>query len=266
MPRALKKSARTRTKKKETTKADSAKGEVVDGSKLPDQDVVGPSTGAPSSTPPPSTTLPLHLPSGISYSIAVGPEFRRMAMYWEYVLRNRIRWLKNESAAKSLTQRCVEALGKLGLDSTKLAAIAAAGAVEIEIPYRIENEGWEFRIFPWEFLLGTATEAQRRGKPLIVIRHICPKTTLSPPQPPKKLMVVESAPGALGDIYTFTSERRLVQANLGLTKTVCPANPTKEELAERVAKEGPDIIHLAGVDSHEAVSYTHLTLPTILRV
>jgi len=173
-------------------------------------------------------------------------------MYWEYVLRNRIRWLRDGQIPPSVVSRSVQDLGAIGLDAAKLAEIARAGAIEIEIPYTRESEGWEFRIFPWEFVLDNATSEQRRGAPLIVIRNIRRRgTETATPRPPKKLMVVESAPGPLGDLFTFKSERRLVQANLGLTKTFCPTNPTLDELAQSIAKGRPEVIHLAGVDSHQ---------------
>jgi hypothetical protein len=64
-------------------------------------------------------------------------------------------------------------------------------------------------------------------------------------------MVVESAPGPLADIYDFRSERQLVQANLQLARTHCALNPTLDELKQTIGKQAPDVIHLAGIDSHQ---------------
>lgn len=72
-----------------------------------------------------------------------------MAMYWEYVLRNRIRWAQNENAAKSVATRAIHALETLGLTAERLSEIAKAGVLEIDIPFSTETLGWELRIFPW---------------------------------------------------------------------------------------------------------------------
>jgi hypothetical protein len=205
-------------------------------------------------TPEGSTTLTVRVPKRPPYSITLGPDFKKTAAYWEYVLRNRIRWLRDGQVPGAVIAGSVKVLAEMGLNASRLSEIAKAGAVEIEIPYTAENEGWEFRIFPWEFMLDCATSEERRGAPLIVIRHIrCPGTSAAISRVPKKFMVVESAPGPLGAMFEFSSEKRLVQANLGLTKTHCAANPTVEELAQNIAKQRPDVIHLAGVDSHQGM-------------
>jgi len=172
-------------------------------------------------------------------------------VYWEYVLRNRIRWSQDEEAEKSVTKRGVDMLKTLGLNADRIKEIAEAGVVEIDIPYTEEKNAWELRIFPWEFLLFAAT-ANERTTPLVVIRHVWRTHETKPPNnPPKKLMVVESAPGKFGETYSFTSERRLVESNLGLDKVPCPEDPTLAELKTIVMEMKPDVIHLAGFDSHQ---------------
>ncbi len=127
-------------------------------------------------------------------------------MYWEYVLRNRIRWAQDPKASASVTSRALDALDKIGIDDGKLTEIAKAGVVEIEIPFTSAHEeiGWELRVFPWEFMLFTGT-AGKRTAPIIVIRHVCCSDRADEgPRIPKKLMVVESAPGKFADMYSFT--------------------------------------------------------------
>lgn len=193
--------------------------------------------------------------NGTTYAVTPPSKLPAMATYWEYVLRNRIRWAQNENASKSVANRAIRALETLGLTPEKLSEIAKAGVLEIDIPFATETVGWELRIFPWEFLLFTATESQRTG-PLIVIRHVCCRNeSKSPVRTPKKLMVVESAPGEFGEAYSFSSERRLVQSNLKLDKIVCPKNPTLEDLQALVKKQKPDVIHLAGFDSHQSEQF-----------
>ncbi len=185
-------------------------------------------------------------------------------MYWDYVLRNRIRWSRDPGTSASVTRRALEALDKLGIDDAKLAEIAKAGVVEIEIPYTSAHEeiGWELRIFPWEFLLFTGT-ADKRTSPIIVIRHVCCTDRAdAAARVPKKLMVVESAPGKVADMYSFSSERKLVESNLGLSQVQCPRNPTVDKLKDLVTSSQPDIVHLAGLDSHQGEQLLHSQSPT----
>lgn len=201
----------------------------------------------------------VHLLHGGSYKVTPSEELQRMAMYWEYVLRNRIRWSQDDDAYQSVVGRAKKALSDIGLKDPEIAEIAKAGVVEVEIPYVSGKEkiGWETRVFPWEFLLFTATSGVRTG-PLTVIRHVCCSgREESAPGVPKKLMVVESAPGKVGEMYTFTSERKLVESNLGLDEVGCPKNPTLARLTELVDKGQPDIIHLAGLDSRQGEQLLH---------
>ncbi len=207
----------------------------------------------------PKASVTLHVLGGGSYKITPGEDFQRTAMYWDYVLRNRIRWSRDPGTSASVTRRALEALAKLGVDDAKLSEIAKAGVVEIEIPYTSAHEeiGWELRIFPWEFLLFAGT-ADKRTSPIIVIRHVCcTDRSDTAARVPKKLMVVESAPGKVADMYSFSSERKLVESNLGLNKVLCPRNPTVDKLKELVASGQPDIVHLAGIDSHQGEQLLH---------
>jgi hypothetical protein len=208
----------------------------------------------PSATGP-QDPLTFRVLNGSEYTITPPPGFPAMAIYWEYVLRNRIRWAQNERASKSVIDRATRALATLGLGAARLTEIAKAGVVEIDIPFKDEKSAWELRIFPWEFLLFAATAKERSG-PLIVVRHVCCKDSRKfSLRPPKKLMVVESAPGEFGETYSFSSERRLVESNLNLDKVSCPKNPTLDELRSVVRAKKPDVIHLAGFDSHQSEQF-----------
>src|SRR5262245_26416490 len=111
-----------------------------------------------------TSSVTLHILGGSSHRIAPQQEdFQRTAMYWEYVLRNRIRWAHDPNTAQPVTTRALDALNKLGIDDAKLTEIAASGVVEIEIPFTSAHEeiGWELRVFPWEFMLFTGTAGKR---------------------------------------------------------------------------------------------------------
>jgi hypothetical protein len=205
-----------------------------------------------SESPRPQGSVTFRVLNGTPYLVTPPSGFPAMAMYWEYVLRNRIRWAQDKDAAKDVTGRAVEALRKLGLDSSRLSEIAIAGVVQIDIPYTEEAVAWELRVFPWEFLLFSATANERTG-PLIVIRHVCcANKDQGPSPPPTRLMVVESAPGKFGQLYSFASERLLVASNLRLNKVLCKQDPTLDDLKASVKAGKPDVIHLSGVDAHQA--------------
>lgn len=218
----------------------------------------------PSSATEVHSSVTLHVLGGSSYPITPGKDFQRTAMYWDYVLRNRIRWAHDPNTSQAVTTRGLDALNTVGIDDAKLAEIAQAGVVEIEIPFTSAHEeiGWELRIFPWEFMLFTGT-AGKRTSPIIVIRHVCCSDRAdTATRTPKKLMVVESAPGKFADMYSFSSERKLVESNLGLSKALCPRNPTVDKLKELVTSGQPDIVHLAGIDSHQGEQLLHRQAPT----
>jgi len=210
-------------------------------------------------------SVTLRVLGGASYQITPEPEdFQRTAMYWEYVVRNRIRWAQDPNTSQAVTTRTLDALNKLGIDDAKLTEITKAGVVEVEIPFTSAHEeiGWELRVFPWEFMLFTGT-ASKRTSSIVVIRHVCCSDRPDPrARVPKKLMVVESVPGKFADMYSFSSERKLVESNLGLSKVLCPRNPTVDKLKEMVTSGQPDIVHLAGIDSHQGEQLLHRQTPT----
>lgn len=213
---------------------------------------------------------------------------QQAAMRWSYIARYRERWRGAESAVKERTEDIAAELASFGLDAKALSKIAQARVVEVGIPYVGEATGWEARVLPWEYLLTAATRAQRTG-PLVVVRHLQRET--SPPRrgagPAKKLgagqekpttgsplLIVETVPGKLREEFRFTAERRLVARALGLSQIQplpprAAANfshtpsagrdrpwvledPTGPDCAELVAQLSPDVIHLAGVDNHQA--------------
>jgi CHAT domain-containing protein len=204
------------------------------------------------SSTPSVTELKIRAQDGPSFTLLLPDNFKKMASYWEYVVRNRIRWGDDKQALETLPARSAEALRQVGIGPSELAKIAKAGAVEVEIPYTKESEGWELRIFPWEFLLTSATVRERKSAPLVVVRNLQRvKASSNIAQTPATSMVVTSAPGQISDIYSFESERKLVQANLGLADVTSPPNPTLLELTQSVTNGKPDVIHIAGVDSFQ---------------
>jgi hypothetical protein len=184
-----------------------------------------------------------------------GNSLARAAMEWTYTVRSRQRWSTVPDAADQQGHEAAELLGTFGIKESELAAIARADVVEVSTPWKGQETGWEARIFPWEFVLAVATRGLRGGAPFTVMRHLrrrgapAAKTMTQP-----RVLFVKSEPGVLRDRYDFTDERALVQAHLEASETTWRElkNPTLAELAQAVADFMPDIVHLAGFDTHQA--------------
>jgi len=186
--------------------------------------------------------------------------FPRAAMQWTYVVRSRQRWSTAPDSAERQARAASEMLASLGVDLATQAEIARAGMVEVAVSWKDdEAASWAERIFPWEYLIAGATRSLRHGQPLSVIRHLVCRDATTPRAPVAKLLFVTSSPGPLKDKFEFDSERDLVRRNFKLKQAWRDdanwkdlASPTAEELGRAVADFRPDIVHLAGVDTHLA--------------
>ena len=196
----------------------------------------------------------------ISNAAAASKQLQHAAMQWTYVLRNRQRWSALPVSAKHQAERARKLLKVLGLSEANLNAIATERAVEVAIPYRREAEGWEARVFPWEFVISSATRDARHGNSLTVMRRLVRPTKVLPKRPPDRVLYVESAPGKLGDLYDFETERELVKSNLRAKVWNELSTPTIDQLRAKVRQFRPDIIHLAGFDSHQGERLLRPTL------
>lgn len=186
--------------------------------------------------------------------------FPRLAMQWTYVVRSRQRWSTAPDSAERQARAASEMLVDLGVDLPTQAEIAHAGMVEVAIPWQGDEAfGWAERIFPWEYLIAGATHSLRHRQPLSVIRHLVCPGPQTPPTAVAKVLFVTSCPGPLKDEFEFDSERNLVRRNLKLGSPWREdknwkdlKSPTVQELTRAMAEFRPDIVHLAGVDTHLA--------------
>src|SRR5262245_33549853 len=205
--------------------------------------------------PPPAADfvpLPLRLRSaaGDTFEVRHTRDMRRAAMEWSYVLLNRKRWAETPAVKEEIADRSRRLLNELGVGTAALRSMAGAKVVEVEIPWQGEASGWETRLLPWEFLLGSATKKWRGEQGLTVVRWLKTTDRAAPPSAPKKVLYVESAPGELSDLITFDTERALVRSDLGIG-TESLTNPDRNKLARAITAERPDVVHLAGVTNHQ---------------
>ncbi len=181
-------------------------------------------------------------------------EFRRVAVDWAYIVRNRRRWAERDDTVDDQAQRACELLEQLGMSPQDRERLAFAGHVEVVIPWTEESVGWELRIFPWEYFLTAGTRDLRRDAKLSVVRRLESGAQARAVPATPRVLYVQSAIGALAERYDFGGERAIVQANLKPQIFESLINPTRDELEDKVRTFVPDIIHLAGFDTHQGLS------------
>ena len=199
-------------------------------------------------------TITLRLGSGgEAITLKSAPRLQRAALRWSYVLLNRRRWVSQPASRDEQAKLSVEEFGYLGVGAEELGRIAGADVVEVSIPYTEEHWGWEARVFPWEYMLNAATRSVRQGRPLTIIRHLDRRGAALNARTPSRLLFVESSPTELKDVYDFSAERSLVVNKLSMREHKVSEDEAPEELRKTVRVFAPDVIHLAGVDNHQAV-------------
>jgi hypothetical protein len=174
---------------------------------------------------------------------------------WRYVVANRRRITR--ATRDSLSENILSWIRELtDTDETamqeRIKQMAAAGLVEVKIPYTKENVGWSARLFPWESALWLLTSPYRsETSDFTVVRHLeCTPDTPFDKQPVTAL-VVRSGPGELGSIFELTREVQMVAGALAdHMKIAVLTDPDRGELKASVTKESPSIVHLAGVDPY----------------
>jgi hypothetical protein len=199
----------------------------------------------------PSGTYQFHLEGGRAQTWT--RELQHAAMQWTYIIRNRQRWRGLPASAKNQGDRARALLLGLGLRAADLDAIAGDGMVEVAVPYEREEVGWEARIFPWEYVLAAATSGARRGRSLTVVRRLSTKARALRQPAGLRVLYVESAPGELRQDYSFDTEQALVQRSLKPKAWKALRTPTIEQLRKAASAFKPDVVHLAGFDSHQGL-------------
>ena len=204
-----------------------------------------------------------------SVRIACGRVLQEAAMRWSYIARNRQRWRQaaaSGNASQGLSNRSRDLLvQELHVPEEFLARIAQQGLVEVSVPYREEQSAWESRVFPWEYMLSAATESDRKGADLMVVRHLereAPVADAARTAGEIKAAVVIAAPGAIGDSFDFSYQRALPRHKLAID-TEAIENPTLDELTQQVP--GKALIHIAGLDLHQGSAFVDLTAAQMRR-
>ncbi|QEG02508.1 hypothetical protein Mal15_66290 [Stieleria maiorica] len=181
--------------------------------------------------------------------IRCGPPLQAFAMRWNYVVRQRHRWADDPAARKRQTMRLQRDLRSLGVTAKHLRRLK--GIVEVSVPDSDTDQHWESRILPWEYVLAAATKPYRVDDAILVVRHLRTgrrKRTRTP----KRLVVIETAPGGLARHFNFSAQRQLVTG--GLQALDCETisvleNPTERQFGQEIQSVAPDIVHVTGFDN-----------------
>ena len=165
---------------------------------------------------------------GSRLEIATGQVFRDAAEDYQRIMRNRLRWTTESDVRDAQAKRSKALLSSLGVDLDALGQLADGGIVQVSVPYVREDDDWSARIFPWEYLLSSATR-DRSSMPLIVVRRLVrsggaadrPLTDPTTDHP----LIVESAPGSLRSKFQFDSSGPSCGPRSARTSSSCRIRP-----------------------------------------
>ncbi|MFG6463358.1 hypothetical protein ACG04Q_17425 [Roseateles sp. DXS20W] len=197
----------------------------------------------------------------------------QQALRWTYVLRSRQRWLRDAKVREQHQADATATLARLGLDANGLQALGDADRLVVRVPYQHEALCWEGRVFPWEYVLAAATREQRRAapggpKPLTVIRELqvqhevegrwqpVPRAAVVfPAWPDFRVLFVNTLPSELGERWTVEAElanlARALPAGVPAPRVL--SHPSLDELVAELVARPPQLLHFAGMDSHQGL-------------
>ncbi|MFK7960150.1 MAG: hypothetical protein AB8G96_06455 [Phycisphaerales bacterium] len=209
-------------------------------------------TRSRSTAPPAEPACILGAPGVPAILIAGTRVLESAAMRWTYIVAHRSSW--NEGARRDeKAQQARQQIIDFGVTPAQLAELAAAGLVQVTVPYDNESTNWAARIMPWEYLLSAATRPDRTSG-LTVIRHLDRRNgVVDPPAVADRGMLIASAPQLPEAERDAAAERRLLENGLfrELPSDVTEMrNPSLAQIADAVAQASPAVVHFAGVDTY----------------
>jgi hypothetical protein len=182
-------------------------------------------------------------------------EIQRKVVEWSNIVRNRPRWISRTDSVDTQVREATAFVKLLGMTDEHLEKLGTAARVEIVLPNDDADWAHAARALPWEFVLTSATKAFRRA-PMTITRQLISRRRLKAPQlsGSRSLLYVECAPGKLGEEFDFTAERVLVESSVRPGEFQWLHNPTRELLKSTIADFAPDVVHIAGFDSHQGLA------------
>lgn len=196
--------------------------------------------------------------------LPIAADYDAVVNRWSFVLQSRRGWANREATRLAQAQNALDELQRLGLNEAQLQRAGNAGRLEVGIADAdaSPSEGDRYRLLyarrvPWEYLLSAATGVLGREQPLAITRHsgaVTGEGAGAAPRAPHTLLYLQSAPGQLAKEFDFSSERLVITSALGLpeAQVVAAINTELGVIGNVVADRHPDVVHVAGVDVHQA--------------
>lgn len=181
------------------------------------------------------------------------------AMRWTRILKSRARWNDDPAAVARNQDDAAGTLHAFGLGDDALQALARSAQVVVAMPFTDEATGWEGRIFPWEFVIASATRRFRGERQrLTVMRQLDLRGAAVAYEP--SVLFVQSFPAPLASLYSANSEaaavRRALCSGPGARWRLL-VNPSLDELRGAVLAFRPQVVHLCGFDNHQGLQLLH---------
>jgi hypothetical protein len=216
------------------------------------------------------------VPVSINSSVVA---FWRAAREWDATMRVRNRWMPEEGPRARVENRSRKQFEDWGIPESALAGISRCGRIEILLEaYRPDTEpicvpqaeavkepDWskgaldrvwamaavsEVRRMPWESLLVMAARKYQNHERLLVYRRIAGLEAHKAEfvTEGSEALFVETAPGALWNVYDFDFEERAVKAYLKGFHVERKRNLSLVELKAYIAENEFAVIHVSGLD------------------
>lgn len=183
----------------------------------------------------------------------------REAEFWAFAVARRAWWARADQRRYFMGQLARDTLQEvLGLGERRMLRLSELlehyRLLEVAVPppsndtVRAETR-WA-RIMPWEYLLTAALPQQGGGRTPTILRQLdSGEATPARPRKARKVLYIESAPGRVGQSYDFDFERELPKLLDAAVTEI--ESPSLSQLRKKVRELQPDIVHFAGVDSHQ---------------
>ncbi len=207
----------------------------------------------------------------------------RLSADWSYTLRMRSRWAHDPDLRAVISEYAVEALSLLGFDADVMRQLATSERLQVvladsSIAGHAFHDADHARdvveaafAFPWEYVLSAATRCLGRTQGVLITRCLADGR---PPHPDEvgagTLTIVTSAPGRIGDVYSFDSEILRLGHAVGANDTsnmvfppsdrthhTAPPRSTHSALAaymNALPANDSHFVHVSGVDPIQAAA------------
>jgi len=206
----------------------------------------------------PETLISLHTYGRPPYPVCDPGVVAEVSEYWGKRLVRRKNWSRIPDLRRTFSDRCRYDLRRLcqGLDEPGVfEKLASAGLIEIRYHRPETRIGW---FIPWEFLLSSATENERRSTLLVIRQLVCRTPGRDQSSGLHSLLVCRNNPGYLGRHYHDNSlqrEENVVEVHLGLEPLPSLHNETLASMTQKIGAANPDVIHVSGVDGRQAAGF-----------